>query len=276
MQPPKRFERSGTEGSTGHAPRCRRRAGHAFVSLPMLGILACLSASSALAAGPSISNFKVSPSSVGVAGGTVDVSATVTNATKCTLSAKHVSGFPRSVGCGPGGVREEVPLPHRTVCTQHCEKKRYGPIKIKILLSATGEGTAKASATATVSGSAKGVNCLDFKPAANLAGCDLAYGNLFEVSLKGANLDAANLEHANLYKANLESVNLESANLKFSEIFAAQMKSALLPGANLEGASANEANYNESIYSFSHPTTCTEGRLSNEFGNPGSCPTHGG
>jgi hypothetical protein len=272
MQRPKRLERATTQGASG--PRCRRRIGHALAPMAFLSAVACLGVSPAFAARPTISNFKVSPTSVGVAGGTVEVSATVTNATSCTLYAKHVSGYPRPVGCGP---KIEVALPPNPK-----EKKRYGPIKVKILLKAMGEGTAKASASATVAASApNGKNCLDFKPAANLVECDLAYATIGGANLSGANLERADLEHADVEGANLENANLEAANLEFvnlkvGNLTLAAMKNTRLPGANLDGAESTDATVNEGIYSFSNPTICPEGRTSNEFGNPGSCPFFAG
>jgi outer membrane protein assembly factor BamB len=59
------------------------------------------------ATGPTVSSFAVSPASLTAAGGSVDLSADVTNATSCALSAnKPVDGLPATGSCSNGTVND--------------------------------------------------------------------------------------------------------------------------------------------------------------------------
>jgi len=61
---------------------------------------------------PTVSSFGASPLTVLATGGTVTLSADVTNATSCTFSSnKAVAGLPVSVACSNGPVAEDVTLP---------------------------------------------------------------------------------------------------------------------------------------------------------------------
>jgi hypothetical protein len=64
---------------------------------------------------PRITSFTASPKTVATTDGTVVLSATVTNATSCTLFSKHaVTGLPVATSCSSGGVSQSVVMPfHR-------------------------------------------------------------------------------------------------------------------------------------------------------------------
>ncbi|HTY97233.1 MAG TPA: hypothetical protein VMB91_09350, partial [Solirubrobacteraceae bacterium] len=70
-----------------------------------------VSASAAVASKPSITGLTATPNPV-ASGGTVTVSASVTEATECTISAsKGVAGLPVSFSCESGSVSREVVMP---------------------------------------------------------------------------------------------------------------------------------------------------------------------
>ena len=61
---------------------------------------------------PTASSFAVTPSSLGPLGGSVTLSAAVTNATSCAFSSnKVVSGLPATIPCSNGNVTEVVAVP---------------------------------------------------------------------------------------------------------------------------------------------------------------------
>ena len=107
-----------------------------------LAVLAgCLGAPAYASAKPTITGLAASPSQV-ASGGTVTVSATVSEATECTLSAnKAVAGLPASFSCESGSVSHEVVMPQNT--------KKGKAARYKLTLSAKGSG-GKTKAVAAV------------------------------------------------------------------------------------------------------------------------------
>ncbi len=85
---------------------------------------------------PTVSSFTASPPTLYNNGGTVTLSAVVTNATSCTLSSKKpVPGMPATVACSGGTVTYSVTLP------PNAGKK---PVKYKFHLAVAGAKTVKA------------------------------------------------------------------------------------------------------------------------------------
>lgn len=104
-----------------------------------LGVLAlgsvlaflAVSASAAVASKPSITGLTATPNPV-ASSGTVTVSASVTEATECILSAnKAVTGLPVSFSCESGSVSQEVVMP---------ENKGEEAVKYALKLTAKGAG----------------------------------------------------------------------------------------------------------------------------------------
>src|SRR5208282_2944596 len=86
-----------------------------------------------------ITSFTAAPKSLSTSGGTVTLSAAVTNATKCAFSASPtVTGLPKTVTCTSGTASDSVTLPAAS-----------SPVTYTFTLTATGS-TSNASATATV------------------------------------------------------------------------------------------------------------------------------
>jgi alpha-tubulin suppressor-like RCC1 family protein len=126
-----------------------------FRKINTLGVLASATLAAALGLGvcqpalgkgvkPTVSQFTVIPSSLPAAGGQVRVSAAVSDATSCSLSAnKPIAGLPVTVACSRGNVSQEVTLP--------ANRGRKKAAKYKLSLKAEGEGgTSKGTTKATV------------------------------------------------------------------------------------------------------------------------------
>ena len=93
---------------------------------------------------PTVSDFAATPTSEPFAGGTVTVSAALTDADTCTLtSSPLVSGLPETSDCSSGSLSVPVTLPANAKGTA----KTYS-----FKLSVTGSKTVKATTTATVGG----------------------------------------------------------------------------------------------------------------------------
>ena len=105
-------------------------------------VLLAMSASAAVASKPSITGLTAAPNPV-ASGGTVTVSASVTAATECTISAnKTVAGLPVSFSCESGSVSQEVAMP---------ENSGTKAVKYSLKLTAKGAGgVAKQNAKVTV------------------------------------------------------------------------------------------------------------------------------
>ena len=104
---------------------------------------------------PTVSNFKATPSSLSWAGGTVTLSATVTNATTCTFSVTPtIKGLPATKSCTNGTVDETVTVPKNTGTK---------PINYTFALSVTG---ATATGTTTVEAKPLGLSIGGVLPSA--------------------------------------------------------------------------------------------------------------
>jgi hypothetical protein len=91
---------------------------------------------------PVITALNTSPASQPSTGGPITVSASVTDATSCTLSAKPaLTGFPQTTDCSSGSISASAILPANTAKTT----KTY-----TFSLSAKGSSTVEAATTATV------------------------------------------------------------------------------------------------------------------------------
>ena len=125
-----------------HATRGGVRATAIYVAL--LATTACLCATASaggMGLKPKISQFKAAPASV-ASGGSAVLTATVSNATECTLSSSEaVAGLPVSFPCESGMVEREQTVPGDTGKTD---------VPFKLLLTASGAG-GKAVAKTTVS-----------------------------------------------------------------------------------------------------------------------------
>ncbi len=105
--------------------------GSAFGSVPGAG--------AAGAPKPTVTSLKSSVSTLPSAGGRVNVSAMVTNASTCSFSAnKPVTGLPVTVSCGAGTAYASFTVP---------ADQGKKAIVYKVTLSATGAGTKKSSAS---------------------------------------------------------------------------------------------------------------------------------
>ena len=94
-------------------------------------VFLAVSASAAVASKPSITGLTATPNPV-ASSGTVTVSASVTEATECILSAnKAVTGLPVSFSCESGSVSQEVVMP---------ENKGEEAVKYALKLTAKGAG----------------------------------------------------------------------------------------------------------------------------------------
>jgi alpha-tubulin suppressor-like RCC1 family protein len=113
-----------------------------------LAIGPCLWATTGTAAAkgskPLISHFKAAPASV-ASEGITDVTAKVSRAKKCTLSAnKAVAGLPATFSCKAGSVHRNVTMPANT-------GKKAAKYKLQLTAVASGGGKTQAKATVTVS-----------------------------------------------------------------------------------------------------------------------------
>jgi hypothetical protein len=184
---------------------------------------------------PTVSSFGASPLTVLATGGTVTLSADVTNATSCTFSSnKAVAGLPVSVACSNGPVAEDVTLP------VNAAKKAA---KYKLILAVTGAKTVKATVLTWVAAP----SCSDIGPGADLeactlAGADLAGADLAGAVLSGADLAGADLAGADLAGAGLADANLSGATLDDAVLSDANLKSARLTDTDLAGAELSDAN----------------------------------
>jgi uncharacterized protein YjbI with pentapeptide repeats len=173
-----------------------------------------------------VSGFAGNTSEVGVDGGQVLLSADISNATSCTLSAKGpskdepVPGLPTTVACTGSTVSIAAELPPspgtKTVARS---KPKAVPYKLTLTVNGAG-GKVKAKTTLTVAAPPANETCQT--DSNNLVGCNLSYA-----SLPGANLKLANMRNVSLSHTDLEGANLERAFVY----------EARLEGANFEGAS---------------------------------------
>ncbi len=112
----------------GMASTSSRKAATAVV---LVGLLVFWCGTAYASASPSIAGFTAAPNPA-ASGGTVTVSASVSEAGECTLSAnKPVTGLPVSFSCESGKFSQGVAMPENT-----SEK----PVKYKLTLTATGPG----------------------------------------------------------------------------------------------------------------------------------------
>ena len=127
--------------------------------MPVLGVTFALAlagatafvapaASQAAGSGPTVANFAATPTSLTASGGSVSLSADVTNATSCAFSsAPALSGLPATVPCTSGTVTENVTVP---AITTHAAKTYF------FHLAVTGTSTINAKAvTVTVAADTK-------------------------------------------------------------------------------------------------------------------------
>ena len=117
--------------------------------MPVLGVTFALAlagatafvapaASQAAGSGPTVANFAATPTSLTASGGSVSLSADVTNATSCAFSSAPVlSGLPATVPCTSGTVTENVTVP---AITTHAAKTYF------FHLAVTGTSTINAKA----------------------------------------------------------------------------------------------------------------------------------
>ena len=117
--------------------------------MPVLGVTFALAlagatafvapaASQAAGSGPTVANFAATPTSLTDSGGSVSLSADVTNATSCAFSsAPALSGLPATVPCTSGTVTENVTVP---AITTHAAKTYF------FHLAVTGTSTINAKA----------------------------------------------------------------------------------------------------------------------------------
>ncbi len=129
-----------------NATRGRLRA--AIIHVALLATVACLcgtASAAAMSSKPAISRFKAAPAQV-VSGGSIVVSATVSNATECTLSSNEtVVGLPVSFAC-ESGAGERLQIERQQ--TAPADTGRTA-VKLKLVLTASGPG-GKAVAKTTI------------------------------------------------------------------------------------------------------------------------------
>jgi len=169
---------------------------------------------------PTVNSFTASPiSAYGYLGGPVTLTASVTNAVTCTLSANHfVSGLPATVDCSSGTVSEALTLPARPAA-------KPNPYIYKFKLRAVGSKAATGKVSVTVAGLYNG--CSVYIPplrpqpypyaGCNLAGADLSNNSLSSIwSFQHANLIYANLSNDHLGPGNGFTGSFAGANLSFT------------------------------------------------------------
>lgn len=115
----------------------------AAAAAALTGLMLCWCGTSYATGKPSISTLTAAPNPV-ASGGTVTVSASVSEATECTISAnKTVAGLPVSFSCESGSVSQEVVMP---------ENKGEEAVKYTLKLTAKGAGgVAKKNVSVAVS-----------------------------------------------------------------------------------------------------------------------------
>jgi uncharacterized protein YjbI with pentapeptide repeats len=174
---------------------------------------------------PTISSFAASPAAFFSTGGTVSLSANVTNATSCEFSSnKPVTGLPATVPCSNGTVDEDATVP-----TNSGKKE----VTYKFSLAAVGSKTVKAKASMSVAPP----RCSDIYPDASLQDCDLS-----GASLSGANLFGAILTESNLTGADLSGADLAGATMPLSALSGANLNDANLTAASMTDAKILDAN----------------------------------
>ena len=105
-------------------------------------VKATTAATVSLLSAPVITGFAATPLTVGSAGGSVTLGASVTNATSCALSSSPaLSGLPQTVGCSAGTVSVPVTLPANSTSDA---------VTYTFNLSATGSGTTEANPTTAI------------------------------------------------------------------------------------------------------------------------------
>lgn len=174
-----------------------RRAVIAVAACSVLGVTA-LSPGTALAKlpPPTVSEYAASSNTVEGSGGTVTLSATVTNATECVFSSNKVlAGLPASVPCTGGLIEETVTFPANTGTKS---------LIFKLSLVAKGSGPVKVTLSVTQPPEA---HCVP-GPGANLVNCSLVAANLEGADLEGADLEGAKLSRAIVTNANFSGANL--------------------------------------------------------------------
>ena len=207
---------------------------------------------------PTISSILASPiSAFGYLGGPVTLTASVTNAPTCTLSANHfVSGLPATVDCSSGTVAEVLALPARISGGK--------PYTYKFKLRAVGSKTVTGKVSVTVAPLYDG--CFLFfhrgYPPVQYPGCNLTGADLSNRNLMYTDFELANLTYVNLSNDNLSNTRFSVANLSFVNLTGADLTGALyLASANLTGV----------IWS---DTTCPDGTNSASY-SPQTCIGHG-
>jgi uncharacterized protein YjbI with pentapeptide repeats len=151
-------------------------------------------AGAATSAPPTVSSFAATPSTLTSAGGSITLSASVTNAISCAFSSnKTVNGLPGFASCSNGTVDEVVTVPANT------SKKAA---KYTFDVAVNGAKTVKAKLTLSVE-----PYCVP-GPGAYLYGCNLAGAKLVGVNLTGADLSGADLTGANVSGADLTGTDL--------------------------------------------------------------------
>jgi uncharacterized protein YjbI with pentapeptide repeats len=201
----------------------------AMSAVAVLVVAGLVSAPLAAAKGskPTVSGFAGNTAEVGVDGGQVLLSANISNASSCTLSAKGpssaepVSGLPATVACTGSTVSIGAVLPP-SPGTKTVARSKPKAVSYKLTLTVTGAG-GKVKAKTTLTVAAPPVNQTCQTESHNLVGCNLSYAslpgadlklaNMRNVSLSHTDLEGADFERALVYEARLEGANLEGANL---------------------------------------------------------------
>ena len=91
-------------------------------------------------------------------------------------------------------------------------------------------------------------NCSDFRPDANLSGCDLRDIDFTGNDLAGANFEGATLTNANFSKATLTNANFSKATLTNANFKGADIKAARFNGAQMQGADLSRTNVTEAQF----------------------------
>jgi hypothetical protein len=201
-------------------------------------------------------------------GGTLTLSATVTNATSCVFTSKKVvTGLPDTVACSTGLVHVAAVLPANDCCAI----ARYG-----FLLTVIGTKTKHAHATVIVPPGAT-VDCSNLDPNADLEGCDFSNETISHTDLHFANLEGANLSGASLSYVDLSYAAL-GANLTNTDISNSILVGTAF-GDTLDGTIFTADNLSQaqiSASSLSNVTwidsTCPDGTNSDSDG--GTCVGH--
>jgi hypothetical protein len=228
----------------------------------------------------------VSPTtSLGYLGGTVTVSAVVTDATSCAFSSsKATAGAPSTVPCTTGAVSDTFSVPANP-------SKRAKTVKLQLTVTGSKQVKAKTSVVVGAPG-----NCPQPAAGADFSGCNLAYADLSSASLAnatftGAALTGTVLAHADLTGADLSGVTMPGSDLTGAHLAGADLTSSVLTGAHLAGAVLTSATVTGADLTgadltgadFSaadvsgviwSATTCPDGSLSSAS-SPETCIGHG-